>query len=318
MRRRFSIGALILTLGLAADVGAGWRHTHGRNVNVSTETEGPIEDCGQIRVRFDGSEAARAEQQLAAPAPRNPLAIRIPAASGLYVQGEDRRDLSIRACKAALSPEDLSRISVTLAQDGQLSIHGPDNGDWLVYLLVQAPRATALDLEASNGPLSVRGLSGAVQARTTNGPLSLQQLSGRVEARAQNGPISVKNCAGIVDAEAVNGPISLRGGGGDTKLATQNGPISVDLAGTRWEGAGLEAHAVNGPLSVRIPENYRSGTRIESAGRSPFTCHLSACAEGHKSWDEESKSIELGDSQMVVRLSTVNGPVSINGKEGDE
>jgi hypothetical protein len=299
---------------LAASMIAG-EHRHGGNVNISTSEDGPIQDCGQIRVQFDGYEAARAEQQLAAPARSQPLVMRMPASSGLYVTGADRRDVSIRACKAARWPEDLPRISVAISADGQVATNGPEDGSWLVYLLVEAPRGTSLDVEASNGPIALRGLSGAVRARTSNGPLSLKELSGRVEARAKNGPISVGDCSGELDAEASNGPISLRGGSGRLRLNTQNGPISVDLAGSRWDGAGLEAHAVNGPLSVRIPENYRSGTRIESAGHSPFNCRAAACAQARRTWEDESRSVEFGDAQTVVRLSTVNGPVSIRGND---
>src|SRR5215468_2625136 len=188
-------GAVMTTSAIA-----GGYHHGGRNVTVSTGDEGPIRDCGQIRVRFDDSEAARAEEQLAAPARSQPLAMRMPANSGLYISGTDRRDVSIRACKAARAVEDLSRISVAVGADGQVSLHGPDNDDWLVYLLVEAPRSIGVDVEASNGPIGLRDLSGTVRARTINGPLSLGNLSGRVEARAKNGPISVGNCSGDLDA----------------------------------------------------------------------------------------------------------------------
>jgi hypothetical protein len=315
MNRTMIFGTLLIASVWSAAAIAGEHRYGGHNVNVSTSDDGPIQDCAQIRVQFDGFEAARAEQQLAAPAPSHPLVMRMPASSGLYVTGADRRDVTIRACKAARLAEDLSRVSVSLGADGQVSTSGPDNGDWLVYLLVEAPRGTAVDVEASNGPIALRGLSGAVRARTSNGPLSLKELSGHVEARAKNGPISVGDCSGELDAEASNGPISLRGGSGRLKLHTQNGPISVDLAGSSWDGAGLEAHAVNGPLSVRIPSNYRSGTRIESAGHSPFNCRAAACAQARRTWEDESRAVEFGDTRMVVRLSTVNGPVSIKGND---
>jgi len=315
MNRTMIFGTILIASAWSAAGIAGEHRYGGHNINVSTSDDRPIQDCGQIRVQFDDFEAARGEEQLAAPAPSHPLVMRMPASSGLYVTGGDRSDVTIRACKAARLAEDLSRVSVSLGADGQVSTSGPENGNWLVYLLVEAPRGTAVDVEASNGPIALRALSGAVRARTSNGPLSLKELSGRVEARAKNGPISVGDCSGELDAEASNGPISLRGGSGRLKLHTQNGPISIDLAGSRWDGAGLDAHAVNGPLSVRIPENYRSGTRIESAGHSPFNCRAAACAQARRTWEDESRSVEFGDTQTVVRLSTVNGPVSIKGNE---
>jgi hypothetical protein len=297
MRRTLILGTILIAGAWGASPISGEHQHGGRNVSISTSDEGPIQDCGQIRVRFDEVDAVRAEEQIAAPARSQPLVMRMPASSGLYVTGTDRRDVSIRACKAARLAEDLSRISVSLGPDGQVSTSGPENGDWLVYLLVEAPRGTAVDVEASNGPIALRGLSGAVRARTSNGPLSLKELSGHVEARAKNGPISVASCSGELDAEAANGPISLKAGSGRLKLQTQNGPISVNLTGTRWDGAGLEAHAVNGPLSVRIPDNYQSGTRIESAGHSPFNCRAAACrvrrcANGRSSLDGQRAGVD--------------------------
>jgi len=281
VRQGWVLGTAFLAAAVAtAPAIAGGYHHGGRNVTVSMSDEGPIYDCGQIRVRFGETDAARAEEQLAAPAASRPLVMRMPANSGLYISGTDRRDVSIRACKAARAVEDLSRISVAVGADGRVSLHGPDNDDWLVYLLVEAPRSIGVDVEASNGPIGLRDLSGTVRARTINGPLSLGNLSGRVEARAKNGP------------------------------------ISVNLSGTYWDGEGLDAHAINGPLTVRIPENYRSGTRIQSAGHSPFNCRASACSQARRSWEDESKAIEFGDSRLVVQLSTVNGPVSIS--ESDE
>jgi len=39
------------------------------------------------------------------------------------------------------------------------------------------------------------------------------------------------------------GPVSLDENGGKQKVVTENGPIDINLNGTSWSGAGLEAHA---------------------------------------------------------------------------
>jgi hypothetical protein len=285
-------------------------------MNVTTNHDGPVDDCSQLRVTFDHDEAARAEESLAVPSGKT-LRLRAPSNSGIYVHGSDARDFSVTACKAAAVPQDLARISVAY-ENGELALRGPESGDWLVYLIVRAPRAASLDLEVSNGPLSVRGISGSVTARAQNGPLAFSDSSGSIKAEARNGPISLKQCTGTVDAQAVNGPISISGSGGDTNIQTQNGPISVRLSGTRWDGR-LEAQASNGPLSLSIPDGYRSGVRVESSGRSPFQCRARACAEARKNWDDDARRVEFGDTASpVVRLSTVNGPVSIRSDRSDE
>ena len=314
MNRTLLVFGMVVALCAAAPARAGSRSGH--SMNVTTNQDGPIDDCRQLRVTFDHDVAARAEETLAVPS-GSTLRLRAPVHSGIYVHGSDARDFSVTACKAAAVPQDLARISVAY-ENGDLALRGPESGDWLVYLIVRAPRAASLDLEVSNGPLSVRGISGSVTARTENGPLSFSDSSGSIKAEARNGPISLKGCTGSVDAQAVNGPISVSGSGGDTNVQTQNGPISVRLSGTRWDGR-LDAQASNGPLSLSIPDGYRSGVRVESSGRSPFQCRARACAEARKNWDDDARRVEFGDTASpVVRLSTVNGPVSIRSDRSDE
>jgi len=129
--------------------------------------------------------------------------------------------------------------------------------------------------------------------------------------RSDNGPISIQRSSGDIDARAQNGPIAVEGDGGRLRLATQNGPIAVALSGSSWKGEGLDARAVNGPVSLAVPDGYTSGTLIESRGRSPFACHGDACSAVRRTWDDEHKRLEFGDGPVVVRLSTENGPVSI-------
>ena len=169
MNRALLVLGMVVALCVAAPARAGSSRS-GHNMSVTTNHDGPIDDCRQVRVTFDHDEAARAEESLAVPSGRT-LRLRAPAHSGIYVQGGDARDFSVTACKAAAVPQDLARISVAY-ENGELALRGPESGDWLVYLIVRAPRAASLDLEVSNGPVSVRGISGSVTARTENGPLS--------------------------------------------------------------------------------------------------------------------------------------------------
>jgi len=88
--------------------------------------------------------------------------------------------------------------------------------------------------------------------------------------------------------------------------------VDVSLDGTKWSGSGIEAHANNGPLILRIPQGYQSGVLVESEGNSPFQCRASVCSEGRKTWDDERKSIQFGSGPTMIHLSTANGPVSVN------
>ncbi len=305
MTRRLSLGpVLFLALAAAADAES--------SVDLSIDADRGVSTCRDVRIQYDSRDAARAEDSFTLPATAAPLRVQLPENSGIFVKGGKRDTFDVTVCKAARRSEALDGIHVSPAGAG-LAFRGPSGGDWMVYLIVSAPRDAALDLEARNGPIAVHGVSGRITARTTNGPISLEDCSGPLDANAVNGPISLERCSGTGEARAVNGPIDFSGSRGTYRLDTKNGPISVELEGNRWEGGSLDANAVNGPLSLKIADGYASGVRVEMLGHGPVTCPSSVCRSARKSWDEESRTIEFGDSgsDPVVRLSTENGPVSV-------
>lgn len=314
MSRGTSIAIALLGIGLAVPAHAGSWSQSRHGMSVMTDNETPVRGCGDIRVLFGSRDAARAEQQLSAVPGKGPLTLRLPENSGMWVRGADRRDYAVLACKAAESAETLSRISVSV--DGsELKSSGPEGGGWAVHFIVEAPRNADLDLEGKNGPIHVEDMAGRVAARISNGPLAFRNCTGTIQAQAENGPISLDGGSGDVRARASNGPISVSGNSGTVRVDTQNGPISVQLRGDSWENGSLEAHAVNGPLSLHIPRGYRTGTVVQSEGRSPFQCKADACGDARRSWDDESRRVEFGRGATAVTLTTVNGPVSISSRE---
>lgn len=304
---RVALSAVLMAL-CASVASAG-----GSGVNVTIDGDRNVQGCGDIRIRYDRREAERAEEAFTLPG-RQAFQAKMPANSGVYVIGEKRGDFAVTACKAARRPDDLDEIRVT-PQGSGVAFHGPSGRDWLVFLIVRAPRDAAVDLEVKNGSISVRDTSGNVTVRTTNGPISLSNSSGVLEANAVNGPISLEGCTGSGQARAVNGPISFAGSSGAYRIDTQNGPISVELEGDRWERGNLDANAVNGPLSLLLASDYSSGVLVEMRGGSPVSCPDSACRKARKVWDDDARRIEFGDAEPVVRLATRNGPVSIQSKD---
>jgi hypothetical protein len=69
----------------------------------------------------------------------------------------------------------------------------------------------------------------------------------------------------------------------------------------------LVAKAENGPLSVELPAQYRSGVEIQSSGHAPWSCRRECGARD----ESGERRAHLGDGPTHVRLSTVNGPVSV-------
>src|SRR5580700_10424304 len=273
--------------------------SHHHTMSTSGGDRKPIASCADLHIQFDEQDAVvRSEEHTLTKAEAPTMQVLPHANGGVQISGWDQDTYSVTACKAAAGSSEeaehiLSQISVSI-EKGTISIKGPaDDNDWTAYLLIRAPKSASLDLE------------------TKNGPISLYDVDGKLTARAHNGPISLKNFSGEADITAVNGPISLEGSNGNVRVHTENGPISVALTGKTWSGAGLTADAKNGPLTLMVPRDYQSSFVVESRNYSPVSCKASICDNARKTWDDENRRIEFGSSPAMIRLSTVNGPVSV-------
>lgn len=266
--------------------------------SVSTGDEAPVTDCSGLHIKFDDHDAVvQSEERTLTKAEAPKLRVNAEMNGGLQVRGWDKETYSVTLCKAAEPGGDaqkvLSQIKLNF-QNGEVSVAGPSEHEkWTAFLLVRAPREASLDLNVHNGPMSIYGVEGNVTAHALNGPVTLKDSKGEISLTAENGPITV---------DGNSGKLSVR---------TQNGPVDVELRGQNWTGAGMEARATNGPVTIRVPQGYQSGVVVESDGNGPFSCRASVCAEGRKTWDEDHKRIEFGNGPAVIRVSTVNGPVSV-------
>ena len=296
---------VLLTLLAAALSAAAAGHSRHHGVNTATHDDSDSTDCAaHYDFSFRDSEVTRGEEERTFEKADFPNGLHLEAArnGGIAVVGWERSDILVKACKAAAGDtqaEARGRLGqIHMRVEGAAVGVTEPAGDrpWAVHFLVFVPSGIKLDLDATHGPLSIRKVQGTVKMRTVNGPIAIQRSSGEI------------------DAQATNGPISLSDSGGNIHIETRNGPLSVDLASDHWNGAGLEASAHNGPIALRLPSGYRSGVEVSSDGHSPFSCESGACPEGSRNWDDHRKMIRLGPAgqPVVIHMSTVNGPVSIN------
>jgi hypothetical protein len=280
-----------------------WDHRH--SMSMSGGHNEPATGCSDFHVRFDDRAAAtESEERTITKADAPTLRVHPHKNGGVQVQGWDKDTYSVTSCKFA-SNEDggaqriLAQMTLSV-KNGEVSTNGPsDDGEWAIYLLIRAPKGSVIDLE------------------TANGPLSLYSVDGKLTAHATNGPITLRDFSGDADVRAANGPITITGSSGNVRIHTENGPVSINLKGTTWSGTGLTADAQNGPLTLSVPSDYKSSFSVESRNYSPMSCHASICDNARKTWDGNNRRIEYGSSPAMIKLSTVNGPVSIQSSRGD-
>jgi hypothetical protein len=300
--RKTTLFLMVLVLGsflIFEPVGAqDKRRGNNTTTSISTGPEKTISECGQVRMRIGDGETARSQLvQTVLRSAVSTLQVRSTKNGGIHVQGWNRDEYSITACLAA-GGDNAGEAQALLAQvtlsvrDGKVLVEGPNPRDWMAFLLIQAPNGAVLDLESNNGPIGVSDFSGNIQARNNNGPITFHDVSGQVRAEVQNGPITVN------------------GSSGDFRLSAQNGPLTIELGGNQWTGGELEGSTQNGPLTLTVPESYMSSVRVDASKHSPVNCKAIQCKQAARTWDRPTV-IEFGGSTPVIRLSTINGPVTI-------
>jgi hypothetical protein len=299
---RGAVLGAVLIVSIAAM--SGTASARGRNLSINTKGDEPVVDCSQVDVRFGDHKSplptARAEKQFTLPKSATPLLeLHLEENGGMSIVGGEGSDYAVTACLVAGADSESAAAAilgnVTVGLDrGRLAVEGPDDSDWIVYLIVRAPKEAALDL------------------RAVNAPIGLSDVSGSIKARTENGPISLTHCTGTIDVEARNGPVSMQAGGGRQRLQVANGPLAITLEGRRWEGEGIEASAENGPVSLKFPEAYESGVRVTMSEHSPLSCNPGDCEHVGHQLRGGSRSLDFGTAPPIIKVSAGNGPVQID------
>jgi hypothetical protein len=166
---------------------------------------------------------------------------------------------------------------VRIVADGRsIRADGPSNWrsheGWSASYVVWVPRKFDLSLEATNGALGVDGVSGRLDLRTVNGSLALTDVGGDVHAR------------------------------------TQNGSLNVQLAGTGWDGAGLDAETQNGSVRLAVPEKFAAQLETGTVNGSIHT-DFPVTIQGRIS---RRLSLPLNGGGKTIRALTTNGTVRIS------
>lgn len=208
----------------------------------------------------------------------DPIVIRPGTHGGVHIRGWDEDSIRVRVrVKGRAGTEEepraqAARVRIVIS-GSRIVAEGPEAGDgvWIAEFRVRVPRRSDVAVHTLNGPLHVQGVTGTMDLVTVNGPLALIDLGGAVEAH------------------------------------TRNGPLSVVLGGSRWNGAGLEALADNGPLSLTLPEDYSARLRTGTTN-GPVSLDHPFESEFHSS---KHARVTLGSGGPPVHVMTTNGPFSI-------
>jgi hypothetical protein len=207
-------------------------------------------------------------------------------------------------------------IAVDGRENGAVEIDGWDRDSLVIHARIQAQAPTEQEARELAGQVRVETSGPTIRA---DGPPSSRDRSWWVgyvistprrsdlSVETHNGPISVHGVRGRMELRAVNGPVELRDVGGDVRGRTDNGPLVIDLRGERWDGRGLDAETMNGPVNLTLPARYSA--RLETGTvNGPMSIHYPMTLQGRIG---RRITTELGAGGPPVRAITTNGPVTI-------
>lgn len=171
--------------------------------------------------------------------------------------------------------------------------------------------AREIKIEAAGNVVRVSGTPTSSGRRQHWGVMFIVMVPRKTDLTlaTDNGPLSVTDVTGTMNLETHNGPLSLWGVGGDVHASAQNGPLTVDLLGTKWEGAGLDARTQNGPAELNIPDNYNAKIEFGTVNGPmdvgfPMTVTISGRVK-------DRISTTLGSGGPPIRVVTTNGPMTV-------
>lgn len=171
---------------------------------------------------------------------------------------------------------------------------------------VTVPAQADVEVDTSNGAITVRGIEGEFNLDTSNGAIDLDELVGVVYADTSNGRIDVDGFRGTLDLETSNGAIDVVNVEASIDARTSNGRI--DFAGVLM-GDNNDLRTSNGAIEVKVAADasitFDASTSIGSISTS-FT--LVGDTEG-RSWNAALNP----PTTQTLELRTSNGSIRIEG-----
>lgn len=126
-------------------------------------------------------------------------------------------------------------------------------------------------------------------------------------ARVEHAPMAIAGLRGRLDLDASHGPLVLDDVGGDVRARVQHGPLSIDVSGKTWDGAGLDAEAMHGPLTLRLPRDFDADLEI-GAEHGPLDIDFPVTVTR---FDRSRISTKLGAGGPRVRAFATHGPLRV-------
>ncbi len=223
-----------------------------------------------------------------------------------------------------------SRVVVERDAEQALRISGefdgaPRGGDG-ISVTVRVPNLDGVDVQTSNGSVTLVELAGRADVQTSNGKIRIESHTGEAKLVTSNGSIKVTDHAGAVDVHTSNGSVTadavagafkgkssngkgtLSGITGPVTFHTSNGGVTVDLPATNPGPIVVESS--NGSITATIREAFTGELDITTSnGWITFEDHKGRATV--KNHEKNRFNVAFGDGEGRSKLHTSNAGVTV-------
>jgi DUF4097 and DUF4098 domain-containing protein YvlB len=171
---------------------------------------------------------------------------------------------------------------------------------------VVVPVDTRVEIDTSNGSISVEDIAGTILLDTSNGAIDVYDSTGALTADTSNGRIEVVRFVGELKLDTSNGDVWIEDFAGTVDAETSNG--SVQFTGTPTAG-GNRIRTSNGSVTVRVPLHVSIRfSAVSSSGRIRSNLPLVGDTQG----DEWSAQLNP-PADITFDVRTSNGTIRLDG-----
>lgn len=171
---------------------------------------------------------------------------------------------------------------------------------------VLVPMDARVEVDTSNGVVSIESITGTILIDTSNGAIDVYDSTGALTADTSNGRIEVVRFVGELRLDSSNGDVWIEDITGTVDAETSNG--SIQYVGTPTTG-GNRLRTSNGSITVRVPLDASIAFDAStSSGRIRSTLPLIGDTQG----DEWSAQLNP-PANATFDLRTSNGTIRIEG-----
>ena len=174
---------------------------------------------------------------------------------------------------------------------------------------VSVPAECDVEIDASDGAVSVTGTRGRVRTDTDDGRLTLRDLHGDVSIAIEDGRVDAAGLDGTLSLEGTDGPVSVSGRFDALDVDHDDGRVEVEVLPGSKLTAPWSLSTEDGRLALALPRDLRA--TVDARSQDGRLVLKLPSQELTSSADDRSLRFELNGGGPLLKVRTQDGGVTI-------